>query len=270
MQLNTIVSQIVWDVQPEIIEGFHVRWYGLLFAVGFLGAYYILTYVFKKENQSIKLLDSLTMYAFVGLIIGLRLGHCFFYEPTYYLSHPIEILFIWKGGLASHGGAIGLIAALILFTRKYKVDIMWVLSRAAIVVPLTGALVRIGNLMNSEIYGVVSDVPWSFIFVNDGETLPRHPTQLYEALVYFAIFGIQIWYYLKSSKRGRTSNYLLLSMGIGFIFIARFFIEFLKKEQVAFEKDMTLDMGQLLSIPFILFALFLLYRHFKSEQTAKK
>lgn len=263
MQLLSILSQIVWDVQPEIIEGFHVRWYGLFFAIGFMASYYILNYIFKQEDKPIKLLDSMTFTAFIGLIIGLRLGHCLFYEPEYYLSNPIEILFIWKGGLASHGGAIGLITALIIFTRKNKLNLFWVLSRAAIVVPLTAGMVRFGNLMNSEIYGIPTDLSWGFIFVRDGLTEARHPTQIYEALSYFIILGLMLSYYIRNIKTGKVSSYLLMSMIFGLIFTARFIIEFVKKEQVDFEEGMFLNMGQLLSIPFILLAGFFLYKHFQ-------
>jgi phosphatidylglycerol---prolipoprotein diacylglyceryl transferase len=266
MQILSIINQIVWDVTPEIIEGFHVRWYGLFFAIGFMVAYYILSYIFKQEGKSVKQLDGITFAAFIGLIIGLRLGHCLFYQPDYYLSNPIEILYIWEGGLASHGGAIGLIIAFAYYSRKHKIDLAWIISRAAIVIPVTGGMVRLGNLMNSEIYGLVTELPWGFIFVRDGETLARHPTQIYEALSYFLIFIIMFLYYKRNQKINNVSSNLLLAMGFGLIFLARFIIEFVKTEQVEFEKGMALTMGQYLSIPFIMLAVFFVFRHYKLKK----
>ncbi|MBK8807383.1 MAG: prolipoprotein diacylglyceryl transferase [Bacteroidales bacterium] len=162
-----MLNYILWDVSPELIEGFRVRWYGLLFAVGFIGSYYVLKYIFTKEGKTIKMLDSFTFTAFVSLILGLRLGHCFFYEPAYYLANPLKILYVWEGGLASHGGAIGMLIGFFIFSRKHKVDYIWIVSRAAIVIPITAATVRLGNLMNSEIYGVATTLPWGFVFLRD-------------------------------------------------------------------------------------------------------
>jgi prolipoprotein diacylglyceryl transferase len=243
---------IPWDVNPEIfrIGSFAVRWYGLLFASSFLFGYIILLRIFRNENLSDALLDKLTVYVAIGTIAGARLGHCFFYEPGYYLSHPGEILKIWHGGLASHGAAIGIILSIWLFKRNAKKDFTWVIDRVAIVVALSGVFIRMGNLMNSEIYGVETTVPWGFVFLRNGETAPKHPTQIYEALSYLFIFLLLLWIYWR--KKGAYIQGTLISLTCILIFSSRFFIEFLKEDQVAFEAGMKLNMGQLLSIPFVI------------------
>jgi len=243
---------IPWDVNPEIfrVGSFAVRWYGLLFASSFLFGYIIMNRIFKNENLADTVLDRLTVYMAVGVIAGARIGHCLFYEPGYYLSHPLEILKIWHGGLASHGAAIGIILALWLFARKEKKDFTWIIDRVAIVVALSGVFIRLGNLMNSEIYGVETTVPWGFVFLRNGETAPKHPTQIYEALAYLFIFILLYRIYWKN--KGEHVQGVLISLAMILIFIARFFIEFLKEDQVAFESAMKFNMGQLLSIPFVI------------------
>ena len=259
---------IPWDVNPEIfrIGSFAVRWYGLLFASSFLFGYIILDKVFKNENLSQVTLDRLTVYVAVGVIAGARLGHCFFYEPGYYLSHPVEIIKIWHGGLASHGAAIGILIALWLFVRKEKKDYTWVIDRVAIVVALSGLFIRMGNLMNSEIYGVETTLPWGFVFLRNGETAPKHPTQIYEALTYLLIFILLLRIYWKS--KGEYIQGLLISLTLILIFTSRFFIEFLKEDQVAFESGMKLNMGQLLSIPFVISGFVWLYFSLKHKKRA--
>jgi len=179
-----IISSIVWNVDPEIfrIGSFAVRWYGLLFALGFVFGYIIMGKIFKWEKFPPKLLDTITTYMVVGTVVGARLGHCLFYEPAYYLSHPLKILMVWEGGLASHGAAVGILFAIYLFARKVNKPYLWVIDRIVIVVALAGFFIRMGNLMNSEIYGIETSLPWGFIFVRWGETVPKHPTQIYEAL----------------------------------------------------------------------------------------
>jgi phosphatidylglycerol---prolipoprotein diacylglyceryl transferase len=250
---------IPWDVNPEIfrIGAFAVRWYGLLFASSFLFGYVFMNRIFKNENLGEAVLDRLTIYMAVGTVVGARLGHCLFYEPGYYLHHPLEILMIWHGGLASHGAAIGILTALWLFARKEKKDYSWILDRIAIVVALSGFLIRTGNLMNSEIYGVETTVPWGFVFLRNHEVVPKHPTQIYEALAYFVIFVLL--YRLYWSKKGEHIEGSLISLFCILVFSARFFIEFLKEDQVAFEATMKINMGQLLSIPFILMGIAGLY-----------
>src|SRR4030042_1910013 len=259
---------IPWDVNPEIfrIGPVVVRWYGLLFASSFLFGYIILNRIFKNENLAESVLERLTGYVAIGVIAGARLGHVLFYEPGYYLSHPIEILKIWHGGLASHGAAIGILTAIWFFTRKEKKDYTWVLDRVAIVVALSGFFIRMGNLMNSEIYGVETTVPWGFVFLQNGETAPKHPTQIYEALSYLSIFILLFWLYWR--KKGEHIQGTLISLALILIFVARFFIEFLKEEQVDFEKGMTLNMGQLLSIPFIIMGFVWFYISLKNKKRA--
>ena len=239
-----------WDVNPEIfrIGSFAIRWYGLLFASSFLFGYIIMNRIFKNENLDEAVLDRLTVYMAVGVIVGARLGHCLFYEPEYYLSHPLEILKIWHGGLASHGAAIGILIAIWMFSKKERKDYAWTLDRIAIVVALSGFFIRMGNLMNSEIYGIETTVPWGFLF--NGEKTPRHPTQIYEGLVYLAIFVLLFSMYW--SKKGKHIQGTLISLICILIFASRFFIEFLKEDQVAFEAGMKFNMGQRLSIPFVL------------------
>jgi phosphatidylglycerol---prolipoprotein diacylglyceryl transferase len=243
---------VPWNVNPEIfrIGSFAVRWYGLLFASSFLFGYIIMLRIFKNENLSEALLDKLTIYMAVGTILGARLGHCFFYEPDYYLAHPIEILKVWHGGLASHGAGIGIVLALAFFSFREKRNFVWTIDRIAIVVALSGLFIRMGNLMNSEIYGVETTLPWGFVFLRNGETAPKHPTQIYEGLAYLIIFLILFRIYWKN--KGVFANGLLISLAMILIFTARFFIEFVKEVQVPWEKGMALNMGQLLSIPFII------------------
>jgi phosphatidylglycerol:prolipoprotein diacylglycerol transferase len=259
---------IPWDVNPEIfrIGSFAVRWYGLLFASGFLFGYIIMNKIFKNENLSEATLDRLTIYMAIGVIVGARLGHCLFYEPGYYLSHPGEILKIWHGGLASHGAAIGILIAIWAFVRKEKKDYTWALDRIAIVVALAGCFIRIGNLMNSEIYGVETTVPWGFVFLRNNENAPKHPTQIYEALAYLIIFIILYRIYWR--KKGKHIQGTLISLALILIFVARFFIEFLKEDQVGFESGMILNMGQLLSIPFIILGCIWLWISLKKKKRA--
>jgi prolipoprotein diacylglyceryl transferase len=252
-------SFIEWNVNPEIfrIGNFAPRWYGLLFAAGFFFGYLIMGKYFRMEKVRIDLLDKLTIYVAIGTIIGARLGHCLFYEPEYYLSRPVEILKIWQGGLASHGAAIGILIALYLLSRKTKRPFLWLIDRVVIVVALAGFFIRMGNLMNSEIYGVETSLPWGFIFVRNGETVPKHPTQIYEALSYLVIFLLLHFTYMR--QKGKTKNGFLFGLFLTLVFTARFFIEFIKEDQVAFEAQMNLNMGQLLSIPFVLAGLMLIY-----------
>ncbi|MGD0340112.1 MAG: prolipoprotein diacylglyceryl transferase [Bacteroidales bacterium] len=264
---------VPWNVNPEIfrIGHFAIRWYGLLFASSFLFGYIIMLKIFKNENLSEALLDKLTIYMAVGTIVGARLGHCFFYEPSYYLAHPVEIFEIWHGGLASHGAGIGILTAVEIFAYKEKKGYFWTLDRIAIVVALSGFFIRMGNLMNSEIYGIETTVPWGFVFLRNGETAPKHPTQIYEALAYLFIFFLLFRIYWK--EKGKHTEGSLISLAIILIFIARFFIEFLKEDQVAFEKALRLhvglNMGQLLSLPFILIGVLGLWASIKINKRAE-
>jgi len=247
-----ILASIHWNIDPEIfrIGRFAIRYYGVLWALSFYLGYLIFNRFVKKEGLPEGFLDSLTIYMVVGTILGARLGHCLFYEPDYYLSHPIDILKIWQGGLASHGAALGIIISLIFFSIKHKVSTIYVLDRIVITVALAGFLIRLGNLMNSEIYGVETNLPWGFIFVRSGEQSPKHPTQLYEAFAYLLIFLLLYSIYHKSNNKPQKG--LLFGLFLSLVFAARFVIEFIKEPQVDFEKSMSLNMGQLLSIPLVL------------------
>jgi phosphatidylglycerol---prolipoprotein diacylglyceryl transferase len=253
------LCSITWDVSPLIFSfgSFSIRWYGLLFAMSFAVGYVIMLRFFKKENLPEALLDKLSMYMLIATVAGARLGHVFFYEWGYYSHHLDEILMVWKGGLASHGAAIGILTALYFFARSSKRTYYWTLDRIVIVVALSGFFIRTGNLMNSEIYGKLTTMPWGFIFVRAGETLPRHPIQIYEALCYLAIFFFLLWYYYH--KNGTPREGFLFGFFLTTLFSVRFLLEFLKEPQVNFENTMLLNMGQLLSIPFILAGLFIIF-----------
>lgn len=254
-----ILNYIHWNLDPEIfrIGSVAVRWYGLLFALGFYFGYLIMQRFFNKEGVSISILDKLVTYIIIATVIGARLGHVLFYEPARYLSNPIEIIKIWEGGLASHGAAIAIILAIYLFSRKHVLSFMWIVDRLVVVVALAGAMIRTGNLMNSEIYGIPASVPWAFIFERFG-TVPHHPTQIYEALAYLVIFIILISYYYKND--GKPKGGMLFGLFLLLVFAARFMIEFIKEPQVQFEVGMLLNFGQLLSIPFILLGIFMIVR----------
>ena len=259
--MNRLLA-ITWDMSPELfsIGSIHIRYYSTLFVSGFIIGYYIFVWFFKREKLPLDILDVL-LYTLLGsAVVGARLGHCLFYEPEYYLANPIEIIKIWHGGLASHGGAVALLIAMWWYAnkygKKYRFDFWWLMDRVGIATALACCLIRLGNLMNSEIYGNPTDLPWGFIFILRGETVPKHPTQLYEALSYLLLFAIlMIIYYkfLPKLKRGTMFGIFLIGM-----FSARFFIEFVKEPQVAFEQGMSLNMGQLLSIPFILAGILLI------------
>lgn len=270
------------DWQPEL-EAFHigplvVRWYALLWVIGLVGAYYIVKILYRKQNISDDKFDPLFIYCFVGVLAGARLGHCLFYEPTYFLGSlkgfiemfiPIHFArdswdwhFSGYTGLASHGGAIGILLALILYTRKTKMKFLTVMDNICISVPFVSGCIRLGNLINSEIIGSPTTLPWAFIFHNVDET-PRHPAQLYEAMFYFILFIIVLCIYRKHKEKVGTGWYF--GFVIFAIFLFRFFVEFIKVEQEDFEKGMTFDMGQLLSIPFVIAGLYLMIRSKKPK-----
>lgn len=245
-----ILNFIHWNVSPEIfhIGSVEVRWYGLLFALAFYAGYIVIGKFYKKENVPQSVLDSLTYYMIFGTVIGARLGHVLFYEPAWYLSHPLDILKIWQGGLASHGAAIGILLALYFFCRKHKKTYLWTLDRIVIVVALAGVFIRTGNLMNSEIFGDATSLPWAFVFQRIDD-IPRHPTQIYEALSYLIIFLLLTRYYYR--KNGNPPEGVIFGWFLISLFAMRFLIEFIKEPQVNFESTMLLNMGQILSIPFI-------------------
>jgi len=272
-----IINYIHWDIDPEIINifGFSLRYYGVLFVSGLILSFSILKWIYKKENIPLTHLDKLSTYGIIGMFVGMRLGHCIFYEPSYYFSHPLEIIlpiqptadggykFTGFQGLASHGGTLGLIIALVIYAKKTKESIIKTVDLIAVIAPLASCFIRLANLMNSEIIGYPTTVPWAFIFVRV-DNLPRHPAQLYEAISYILIFGLMI--YLYKTKREKLQNGFFFGLVITLIFIARFFIEFVKERQVSFEDKMQFDMGQLLSIPFIVLGIgFIIYGLIKTK-----
>ena len=251
---------IVWNVDPEIfkIGSIAPRYYSLAFVFGFLFAEKYIGSYLKKNGFNSKNVSTLFTYSLVGTILGARLGHCFFYEPAYYLSNPLKILKVWEGGLASHGGFLGVMLAVYIFNKKVKkVDYLWLLDLVAAPALLTGSFIRIGNLINSEILGHPTDVPWAFIFTRVDQ-IPRHPSQLYEAIGYFLISLLGFYFYSKFSKtwpKGRFVGYIL-TFGMAW----RFFTEFFKDNQVPFEAGMLLNLGQLLSVHMMLIGFILMFR----------
>lgn len=259
MEVNAS-AYIYWDVSPEIfrIGVFALRWYSLLFALGFLIGLQILTWMYNRENKPLKDLDRLFIDVLAGTIIGARLGHCLFYDPAYYLSHPLEILMIWRGGLASHGGAIGILTAMYIYSRGRKDQpYLWVLDRIVVPIALAGMLIRIGNLFNSEIIGKATTVPWAFIFARVDQ-VPRHPAQLYEALIYGLIFIYLLRLYKRKSPE--IPHGYLLGNFLVLIFGSRFFVEFVKVRQEAYGESFPLTTGQWLSIPMVIVGLYLFWR----------
>ncbi len=273
-----ILNYIHWNPDPEIVNifGISIRYYGLLFVSGLIIAIYMLGWVFKKENIPSENLEKLTIYGMIGIIAGARLGHCLFYEPSYYLSHPLEMIlpvtfppdggikFTGYQGLASHGGVLGLLIGLYFYSRKSRHSMIDTLDLIAVVVGVSLGFIRLANFMNSEIIGMPTSQPWGVIFKRV-DNIPRHPAQLYEALSYFIILGFMIILYLK--MRDRLRNGILFGLATVLFFIARFVIEFLKEDQVGFEDGMTFNMGQLLSLPYILVRIgFMIYGLWKTKK----
>ncbi len=278
--LSMNLLYVNWDVNSEIftIGGFPLKYYGVLFLAGLVLCYNILKTIYKKENLSHQAHDALFSYAFIGILVGARLGHCLFYDFDYYSQHPIEIFLpIQKGidgayhfsgyaGLASHGGGIGLIIMLLIYARKFSIKFMTVLDVIAIATPLAGAFIRLGNLMNSEIIGTPSDLPWAFIF-RHVDNIPRHPAQLYEAISYLLIFLLVYFIYRKNIFEVGKGFYFGITTLL--IFVVRFFVEFIKVDQVDFEQGMSLNMGQILSIPFVFLGLFFIIKSIREKKEIK-
>ena len=242
----------IWNIDPEILNlGFlSLRWYGLLFATAFLLSSFLGKWIFIRENQDLENLDRLIIYMMLGTVIGARLGHCLFYEPIYYLSNPLEILKVWKGGLASHGAGIGIFFSIYLYSRKtVEHSYLWVIDRCSIITVMSGFFIRLGNFFNSEIIGQATGSNWGVVFKRV-DNLPRHPAQLYESLSYLVIFIILLMVYIKSQKPYKngqiTGLFLLLTFGM------RFIIELVKENQSFFEESWVLNLGQLLSIPMMI------------------
>lgn len=278
---------ITWNVDPVLFHlgGVEIRWYGLLWAIGLYICWKVNERMYKRENCPAEWPDQLFFWMAAGVIIGARLGHCWFYEwhltddpiqifswniqyRNPYIEHPLRLLYIWEGGLSSHGGAIGLIIAAILLNKfkysrypQFQTSWLWILDRLCIGVCFTAMLIRLGNLMNSEIYGGPTDMPWGFIFVRDGQTVPCHPTQIYEILYCFVALCVTWPMYRFTQARRREG--LLLGVFLEIVFVTRFALEFIKNDQEAFEANHLLNMGQILSIPFIALGIFLIIRAYR-------
>lgn len=280
----TIPAYILWN--PDIVAfslgPIEVRWYSLLWCIGLFAVYQLMHYLFKEQKLGEDKFEPMFVYCFLGILIGARLGHCLFYEPEYFLSHPVEMFlpirkfadghwhFTGYEGLASHGGTLGLMLAIVLYSRSVKLNLMHVLDNVAIVTPICACAIRLGNLMNSEIIGRPTDVPWAFIFQRV-DMQPRHPGQLYEALCYAVFFFIGWAIYRRSldikgvnkDKKPlfdiRVGSGFYFGLCIFLIFLSRIFIEFTKENQVDFESSMTFNMGQLLSVPFVLLGLYCMF-----------
>lgn len=260
------LAAVVWNVDPVAfsIFGLEIRYYGIFWALAFVAGIYFFTNFTRREKLPDKLVDSLFWCATLLGIVGARLGHCLFYEPEVYLADPLRMLNIREGGMASHGAAIGFILGLIIFSRTNKVPFLWAADRIMIPVAIGGAGIRLGNLMNSEIYGCPTDLPWGFIFERNGETVAMHPTQIYEALCYVLVFVVLMWLYYKKDA-GRKHPGLMVGVGLIGIFLSRILLEFIKNDQVAFEQDMVLNMGQILSIPLVVAGVVFVLMSLKSK-----
>lgn len=251
---------LVWSVDPEIfrIGGFALRWYGVLFATAFLAGYEIMRRIYRAEGKPEDELDTLLIYMMLGTVLGARLGHVLIYDPAYYFAHPLQILAVWEGGLASHGGAVGIFVALWLYTRRRPDQpYLWLLDRLSIPTALGGFCIRTGNLFNSEILGNPSDVPWAVVFARV-DVIPRHPVQVYEALAYLAIFGLLAAVYRHT--RRATPEGRLLGIFLIAVFGVRFLLEFLKTPQAAWEAGFAITVGQWLSLPLVAAGFWLLAR----------
>lgn len=276
-----LLDFVTWTADPAIftIGSREIRWYGLAFAVGFLIGYKIVEKMWKREHLQLEKLDSLLMYTILGTVIGARLGHCLFYNPSFYLANPVEILKIWEGGLASHGGTLGIIIAIYFYSKKVSHQTMlWAFDKLVVPTGLVAAMIRLGNLMNHEIFGHPTDLPWGFRFIRNLHawqqgaapvfTPPCHPTQLYEATCYLITFAVCMWLYFK--KDAWKKEGLIFGIFMIMVFGTRFCIEFLKNVQEDFEEDMIINMGQTLSIPFILAGIYFVWRALSKKKEIKK
>ena len=270
---------IHWNPDPELfnIFGISIRYYSILWIIGLALAYFIVRRQYRDRRIADEKFEPLFFYCFFGILIGARLGHCLFYEPEYYLNHfwemilPVKFLptggwkFTGYAGLASHGGTLGLIIALWLYCRKTKMHFMDVLDMIAVATPITACCIRLANLMNSEIIGNPASVPWAFVFERV-DMVPRHPAQLYEALAYFIFFLGMIYFYRKTQNGTTARRGFFFGLCLTEIFLFRFFIEFLKENQVSFEDGMTLNMGQWLSVPFVIIGIYCMFFYGKKEK----
>ena len=296
-----LLNYITWNADPVLFHlgALQVRWYGLMWAMGFFFGYFVMRNIYRHEKVSDDWMDKLLIYMLVFTVVGARLGHCLFYEPEEYLSHPLSILKIWEGGLASHGGAIGILIGMWIYVRRYnksvkkkeeklRISYIWILDRVVVAVCLVGAFIRVGNVINHEIYGTPTSLPWGFVFLRGAEQfcgtfdnytpcyawnapcppsewLPCHPTGLYEAFFCLVAMGILLWMYYKHDLGNRQPG-LMFGTFLIIIFGSRICIEFLKNVQVDFERNMFLDMGQWLSIPFVIIGIVMIVWSFRHKE----
>jgi prolipoprotein diacylglyceryl transferase len=261
------LQYFIWDIDPVLLSigPLTIHWYGALFATAILSGLQVMKWVFIQEKKSLEALDNLLMYVVAGVVIGARLGHCLFYDPQYYLANPLKILAIWEGGLASHGGGLGVFIAISLYVRKHQENYLWLVDRLAICTALFGVFVRSANFVNSEILGKATDVSWAVIFARiDG--VPRHPAQLYEAFAYLAIFLVLISLYKKS--KSKTPKGLLLGIFLILTFTARYLIEMVKEKQAAYDNILSMTTGQMLSIPFFIAGIALVVWSMKQRKSS--
>ena len=274
-----MLNYITWTVDPEIFRLGPIapRWYGLMWAIGFLVGYWIISKVYKREGISEEQTEKVFMYMLIGTVVGARIGHCFFYDFAYYSRHLINVLFVWEGGLSSHGGACGILISLWIFSRKVvHKSFIWVMDRIVLPVAICGACIRFGNLMNHEIYGHPTDVPWAFEFIKNIHAWqngaapvfsePSHPTQIYEMLYCLVTFATVMFLYWKTNAR-KFEGFIFGVFLIG-VFLTRFLLEYIKNSQEAFEDSMILNMGQILSIPLIVWGVYLLYKSMSEMKAA--
>lgn len=261
-----MTSYLVWDADPRVFEAFeYLRWYGVCWLAGIVVGYRIMLQIYRSEGVPEEQLDLLTLYVVLGGIVGARLGHVLFYDPVYFWNHPVEVLpfrfdpsfqFTGLAGLASHGGIAGALVALYAYRRKSGSDYLWLLDRLAIGGVALGAFIRLGNFMNSEIVGVPSNLPWAVVFTSVDAT-PRHPAQLYESAFY--LVAVIVLYCMWRSRKFQRASGFIFGLAMTLIFVQRFLVEFVKENQVAFEETMSLNMGQLLSIPLIVVGIVLMW-----------
>jgi len=243
-----------WNFDPVLFSlgSITIYWYGALFALAIISGYHLVKYMFARENRSQNNIDTLLTYVVLGVIVGARLGHCFFYDPQYYLSNPLKILAIWEGGLASHGGGLGAMLGIFLYSKKYRTPFIWLLDRISIPTALFGFFVRGANFLNSEIIGAKTSVPWAVVFERV-DNLPRHPAQLYESIGYLIVFCLLFGLYSKTKLKERAGA--IVGVFLTLAFTVRFLVEFIKEPQAAYSLGLGLNTGQLLSIPFLLLGL---------------
>lgn len=251
------MNYITWNLHPVLLDlgGVKIHWYGVIFAIALTAGYQIIKWIYQCEGKQIKQLDSLLTYVVAGMVIGARLGHCLFYDPVYYLSNPLEILAIWKGGLASHGGGLGVMISVYIFHRKYGESFLWLLDRLAIPTALIGCLIRIGNFFNSEIVGITTHAHWAIIFERV-DYLPRHPVQLYESLSYLVIFMFLMALYKYSNIKRQAGA--VIGVMLVMVFSVRFLLEYVKVKQASYSSELMLTTGQLLSVPLLTIGLALI------------